>query len=276
MANAAQDEYDAMFADRGRTTTHPEDVNNSDIDLDSDSDRDTPNPAHQSTGLPGSSNANIRPGTANIPHKVQHSNTGPKGVIKDAQDYAEAQYRASSLLSLQPSSRPKSVPLGPTFSTKDSAHDSDEDDGFIKQWRRDRLQKLQRGDDTPSEERRAQTPAVTQVDGAGYLDAVDGSGSETVVVVFIYDEHSEVSDDVETCLNAVARQTAADRELSKRKARTRFVKLRYQEASMDPAGVPAIIAYRNGNKFAMLVPLMDEIPDDAELSETTLRIMLER
>jgi hypothetical protein len=45
---------------------------------------------------------------------------------------------------------------------------------------------------------------------------------------------------------------------------------------MEPAGVPAIIAYRGGDKFAGLVPIMEEMPDDAELSSLTLEAVMMR
>jgi hypothetical protein len=45
---------------------------------------------------------------------------------------------------------------------------------------------------------------------------------------------------------------------------------------MEPAGVPALIAYRGGDKFAGLVPIMEEMPDDAELSSLTLEAVMQR
>jgi hypothetical protein len=45
---------------------------------------------------------------------------------------------------------------------------------------------------------------------------------------------------------------------------------------MEPAGVPALLAYRGGDKFAGLVPIIQEIPDDADLSATTLERVLKR
>lgn len=54
------------------------------------------------------------------------------------------------------------------------------------------------------------------------------------------------------------------------------MKLHYDDAQMEPAGVPAIIAYRGGDKFAGLVPLMDEMPDDADLSAATLETVMKR
>jgi hypothetical protein len=40
--------------------------------------------------------------------------------------------------------------------------------------------------------------------------------------------------------------------------------------------VPALIAYRGGDKFAGLVPIMEEMPDDAELSSLTLEAVMQR
>ena len=66
------------------------------------------------------------------------------------------------------------------------------------------------------------------------------------------------------------------RKLAKQHPATRFVKLHYEDAEMEAAGVPAILAYKGGDKFAGLVPVMDEIPDDAELSPSTLGVALKK
>jgi hypothetical protein len=57
---------------------------------------------------------------------------------------------------------------------------------------------------------------------------------------------------------------------------TRFIKLHYSEAEFEPAGVPALLAYRNGDKFAGFVPVSDEIPDSEELSARSLTALLQR
>ena len=66
------------------------------------------------------------------------------------------------------------------------------------------------------------------------------------------------------------------RDLAKVHNTTRFVKLHYVEAEMEVAGVPALLAYRGGDKFAGLVPVMDEIPDEEELSARSLGAVLQR
>jgi hypothetical protein len=66
------------------------------------------------------------------------------------------------------------------------------------------------------------------------------------------------------------------RTLARKHSNVRFVRLHYQDAEMEPAGVPALIAYRGGDKFAGLVPIMEEMPDDAELSSLTLEAVMLR
>jgi len=39
-----------------------------------------------------------------------------------------------------------------------------------------------------------------------------------------------------------------------------FIALSQLDAEIEPAGVPALLAYRDGEKFADLVPLKDEVP----------------
>lgn len=55
-----------------------------------------------------------------------------------------------------------------------------------------------------------------------------------------------------------------------------FIKLHYEEAQMEPAGVPAILAYRGGEKFAGLVPVVEELPEEEDLSAEMLGRVLAR
>ena len=79
-------------------------------------------------------------------------------------------------------------------------------------------------------------------------------------------QKSSVSAAIEDCI-----RTLAQKHLD-----VRFVKLHYQDAEMEPAGVPALLAYRGGDKFAGLIPVIQEIPDDANLSALTLEMVLKR
>ena len=66
------------------------------------------------------------------------------------------------------------------------------------------------------------------------------------------------------------------REVARRNDTTRFVKLHYEDAEMEVAGVPAVIAYRNADKFAGLVPLLDELPEDSDLTAVSLETVFRR
>ena len=75
----------------------------------------------------------------------------------------------------------------------DEEEEDDElDDDFMAQWRRSRLQELQKGGHGSKMHSRQRSTrlwgSLTKVDGEGYLDALDKSPADTVVVVYIYDD----------------------------------------------------------------------------------------
>jgi hypothetical protein len=63
------------------------------------------------------------------------------------------------------------------------------------------------------------------------------------------------------------------REVAKRNDTVRFVKLRGEDAEMDPAVLPAVLAYKRGDKFADLLPMLNELPKDSELSAISLETL---
>ena len=66
------------------------------------------------------------------------------------------------------------------------------------------------------------------------------------------------------------------RQVAKRNDTVRFVKLHNADAEMEEEGVPAVLAYKGGEKFAGLVPLLNELPDDSELSAVSLETAFRR
>ena len=70
--------------------------------------------------------------------------------------------------------------------------DEENDGGFMKQWRESRLRELQNAGQrirsrTTSPSRRVYG-SLLAVDGEAYLDAIEKTPSDTVVVVFIYND----------------------------------------------------------------------------------------
>ena len=64
------------------------------------------------------------------------------------------------------------------------------------------------------------------------------------------------------------------REVAKRNDTVRFVKMDNSDAEIEDAGVPAILAYRGGEKFADILALVDQFPDDCELSAISLETVM--
>ncbi|KAF2719782.1 thioredoxin-like protein [Polychaeton citri CBS 116435] len=278
-----REEFDELVRDKGRRVAHPEDdarstSNRSEDDEDKspvgnelDDDEDDPRP-------------NLGPARNTIPTTRYGANTGPKGVISDAQNFRDSmrshrQSMDSSRLyssQFQQPTAPNALPPIRTVDGEDDDEGLDEDDNddddFMASWRQKRMRELQSSKSggkaaAPSAHREGgMYGSLTTVDTDGYLDAVERSPASTTVIVYIYDDEAEASMVVEDCLRTLAQDHAA----------TRFVRLHYQDAEMEPAGVPALLAYRGGDKFAGLVPVIDEMPDDADISAQTLEVLLKR
>ncbi|CAN9287977.1 unnamed protein product [Alternaria alternata] len=267
---AAQDEFNDLIRrneDLGDRNPHPEDIDN-DSDI---SDPESPGRANDylekvdtddELDIPADMRANYY-----MPNLRSEANTGPKGVIADAQAFEQAKKQArrftwKSKSAAQPAQY--NVSAYRDEKSASSGSEDDMDEGFMRQWREARLRELQ----NVGERIRSRTNSPSRriyggmplVDGEGYLDAVDKTASGTVVVVFIYDANSDINREVEECMLHVA----------KRNDTVRFVKMHGEDAEMDRVVLPAVLAYKSGDKFASLLPLLEEIPDDSELSAVAL------
>lgn len=135
-----------------------------------------------------------------IPKLRSEANTGPKGVIADAQAFEQAkrQHRFSFARKGRKSTSPPAPAVVPhAYRNEDYEKSSEEedDDGFMARWRQRRLQELTnkrfaRGP-SPNNGSKRTWGSLVRVDAEGYLDAVEKSPASTVVVVFIDD--SQVS-----------------------------------------------------------------------------------
>ncbi|KAH7113846.1 thioredoxin-like protein [Dendryphion nanum] len=269
-SQAAQDEFNELFRDKDRTAPHPE-------DRDNDSDRSEAESNHaddylekQDTDdeldLPTDMRSNYY-----IPSIRSDANTGPKGVIADALAFEQAREQAkkqAKRFTWRKTSPPSSYAY---HDEKTAASDDEDGEGFLQRWREARLRELQNAGQrirsrTTSPSSRRLYRNLPAVDGEGYLEAIEKSPRDTTVVVFIYDDMSEISTEVEICM----------REVAQRNELVRFVKLHYEDAEMEVAGVPAVLAYKNGESVVQLVPLMDELPDDSELSAVSLETVFRK
>jgi hypothetical protein len=266
MSNAAQEEADRLFGQKEHHTSHPEDRLDTDSlsqhssepkeDYRSDDDDDDEDTLHHQS--------NQMAATANyhIPNTRFNANTGPKGVIADAQSFNRAKRSAfrktlnsfANALTSRPAPRP---PVAASSHGSGSEQDSDEEE-FMRQWRRNRIEELTERNNANV---RRKSPSqrtwgtVEDVDATGYLDAIEKVKDDVVVVVCIYDPESNTSFEVEDILGTIAYKHTT----------TRFVKMHHEIAEMTEVVVPALLAYRGGEVFATI---SDAKPEGLE---TTLR-----
>ena len=201
----AHDEFNDLMQDKERRTQHPEDDDSDDarsfLNLSDDEDDDT-TPAGSTADpddLPRPSMSSAR---HTIPLTRYEANTGPKGVISDAQNFRDSKriHRISMRSnSTPPSQAPGRISPPPQtriseekLTESDEEEEWEEDDAFMRKWRRSRLKELQHGSRDSKLHSREKSKrlwgGLTMVDGNGYLDALDKSARDGVVVVFIYDD----------------------------------------------------------------------------------------
>ncbi|KGO60504.1 hypothetical protein PEX2_086860 [Penicillium expansum] len=279
---SAQEEFNQLVnSNHSRFTSHPEDHgHDSDIHFSDDepSSRirsrqtlDSSDEEDDDADMVSSRTANAN---YHIPNTVYEANTGPKGVIADAQAFERARKKSFrrtllSVAGLDSNSPPfgskstrDDAPLAPA--DQSSASEDDDEARFLRKWRQSRMHELQGRNDRRPSPRGRRFGSVETVDAVGYLDAIEKVTSDTVVVVCIYDHEFDDSAIVEECLVTIAR----------RQPTTRFVKMHQDIAEMDHIQAPALLAYRGGEVFATIVDVLRNIPRGRSCSADSLEDLL--
>jgi hypothetical protein len=202
--SAAQEEFDRLVqANKESSRVHPEDRHHQQSDNDSAAHSDSRNDEYEisdadsdyadrndDSNKKSSSNMVSRTGTYTVPTTVFEANTGPKGVIADAQSFERARKKSfrRTLLSVAGlDSHSKNLKDSQSRMQKGSPPSEDEEDEFMRRWRESRMRELQdRSQRRPSPSKRVYG-TFDDVDAEGYLNAIERVSSETVVVVCIYD-----------------------------------------------------------------------------------------
>ena len=278
-AMSAQEEFNQLVNHQDKYSTHPE-------DHDSEphfSDDESSSPRLRQRRVVDSSDEDeedtmVSRTNYHIPRNTYDANTGPKGVIADAQAFERARKKSFRRTLLSAAGFDSSAP---TFTAPKSTHDApprsadgasssgsgsgeDDEERFMRRWRASRMQELQgRAMRRPSPRGRI-WGRVDEVDAVGYLDAIEKVTPGSVVVVCIFDPMSDDSAIVEECLNTIAR----------RQPGTRFIKLHSAIAEMDHIHAPALLAYRNGDVFATIVDIIRNIPRGRSCSADSLEDLL--
>ena len=204
-SSAAQDEFNALFSEKSTLARHPDDeARESSPESNHSQQRKSQKNADSSdddtAAAAAAASSSSMKSRYFVPSLRFDANTGPKGVIADAQAFERAKQEHGRLASVAHRFTKKftltssSVPHA--YNTEEyrdrSSGEDDDDDGFMARWRKKRLQELQgkaemRQSRNPSPSQR-QYASLTTVNAEGYLDAIERVPSDTVVVVYIYDD----------------------------------------------------------------------------------------
>ncbi|KAF1921610.1 thioredoxin-like protein [Ampelomyces quisqualis] len=269
---AAQDEFHELLREKEGESRHPEDRHD-------DSDLSDPESAgaaddylekadtDDELDLPRNMRSNYY-----MPSLRSEANTGPKGVIADAQAFEQAKKQARRFTWMRSASPTQYTVTASALNEKDGvSSEDDSEDNFMREWRAARLrelqnvgQKIRSRTNSPSRRIYGNFPLV---DAEGYLDALEKSSPDTIVVVFVYaDNQPDLTRELQEHM----------REVAKRNDTIRFIQLHNSDAEMPPEGLPAVIGYKHGEKIGGIVPLMDEMPKDSELSAVSIETCLRR
>ncbi|CBF90234.1 hypothetical protein AN0082.2 [Aspergillus nidulans FGSC A4] len=274
--STAQDEFNQLFSNREKNLSHPEDRNNL-------SDNDPSPDPHDQDHFEHSDSEDMAAMTSRttsytVPNTRFEANTGPKGVIADAQAFERARrtnfrksfvsgnsaaQRSHHHSSSKSSGDARLLHNSPPADGSGSDLDEDEDT-FLRRWRESRMQELQSMKAKRPSARRRYYGSLETVDAAGYLDAIEKVPADQVVVVCLYDPESNTSALVEDCLHTIA----------SRQQLVHFVKLHYEIAEMDNIEAPALLAYRGGDVFATIVQIPQQIPKGRSCSADSLEDLL--
>jgi hypothetical protein len=215
MSTVAQEEADRFFSQKDHHPSHPEDR----LDQDSNSSESSnsynqkySNDYHANSEKYNNDDEDTlhsmtttkTTATYRLPTTRFNANTGPKGVISDAQSFNQAKkstFRSTPAAfsngthsAFSYSSQPREVYDSNKENSLSDNSDSElgvsEEEDFVRQWRENRLKELaSRG----SAAQRRQSPSkriwgtFDDVDANGYLDAIEKVPNDAIVVVCIYD-----------------------------------------------------------------------------------------
>lgn len=201
-SSEAQQEFDELMRSKERRNNHPEDDDKSDVDEEENAQIEQP----MNESVPRPSMSSTRDF---VPRTKYGANTGPKGVISDAQNFQQSRRaQRTARTSILTTATEPTINLGQRLALEkladaeeqgnleeqeeESDCDDDMDDEFMAQWRQQRLQALQRGGYSSTMHDKSNDTklygSIVDVDGEKYLEAIEGSGARTVVVVYIYDD----------------------------------------------------------------------------------------
>jgi len=174
------------------------------------------------------------------------SNTGPKGVLNDWEQYKHQQLA-------QKIQRDKDVikQINGMTLTCESALDELEDE-FLADYRKKRMKEMM----AKTEEAPVFGKVYDLLTGDDFLAAVENENPNVTVVVHVYEHNVPTCSIMNTCLKVLCSEFQ----------KTKFCKLIGSSAGMSlnfkMCGVPALLAYKAGQLVGNFVRITDELGDD--------------
>jgi len=213
MSTLAQEEADRFLSHQEHHTSHPEDRDDPDNNSSHGSSEETKTRNTHSVSGDDDDNTLHKMSTASmgskatyhLPHTQFDANTGPKGVIADAQSFNRAKQstfrRAFANITNTISSKSqqrsfasegrKTFESGSNSGSGSELGAEDDDEEFMSRWRANRLAELTAASNANGGRRCSPSKRtwgrLEGVDANGYLDAIEKVADDTIVLVLIYD-----------------------------------------------------------------------------------------
>lgn len=174
------------------------------------------------------------------------SNTGPKGVLNDWEQYK----RQQSTQRIQHEKEVLKQMTNMALTCKSELDDLD--DQFIAEYRKKRMKEmLMKIEEAPEFGK-----VYNLLTGDDFLNAVENENPNVIVIVHVYEHNVSTCSIMNSCLKVLCNEFK----------KTKFCKLISSNAGLSlnfkKCGVPALLAYRAGQLIGNFVRITDEIGDD--------------
>ncbi|KAI7874743.1 thioredoxin-like protein [Lichtheimia hyalospora FSU 10163] len=191
---------------------------------------------------------------SSYPTRQEGPQTGPKGVLADHAYYQKTQREVQAHQIAEYNARMLAkAPTTTTYLQDEAAkefviqqmNDEEDDDAAIRRYREKRLEELKRTSQRPPHD--CVFGQVIDITVDEYPSTIDNENTLVSVAVHLYDES------IPAC------RTLDDfwRELARKYAFAKFVRVSARELEFDLVGSPAVLGYKNGNLVANLVRFVD-------------------
>jgi len=191
------------------------------------------------------------------------SNTGPKGVLKDWQQYKKLESEQREIAEVEKMALAQKLSLTCRTAAEDEAAKKKEekidedlqellDDGFLEAYMQKRMKEMM-----------AKTNPVKRFgsvielsNGESLLLAIDGEDKECTVIVLVHEPHADGCEAMHGCIRCLAEDYI----------NVKFCRIRASGAGLskhfESSGVPALLVYRGGQLIGNFIRMTDRLGED--------------